>query len=157
MRKFLNKYESVIIVNPNLKYIGDIKDKIINIIDSLNVESFEDLGNRELAYHIKGEEEGHFIKIDFYARNEIIDVLERYFRINSDILKYITLKTQETIQDKGEFDNSLYKILDIYTEYNWENQPLDTDEVDRLAELLKTKLNLLNGNITEEEYYNSFE
>lgn len=156
MRKFLNKYESIIIVNPKAKYIGDIKVKVVNIINSLNVESFEDLGNKKLAYNVKGEEEGRFIKVEFYARNGIVDVLERYFRINSDILKYVTIKTQEAIQDKGEFDNSLYEILDIYTEYNWENEPLDTDEVDRLAELLKIKLNLLNGNITEEEYYNSF-
>lgn len=156
MRKFLNKYESIIIVNPKLKYIGDIKDKIINIIDSLNVESFEDLGNKKLAYNVKGEEKGHYIKIDFYARNGIVDVLERYFRINYDILKYITVKVQEEIQDSKELDDFLYEILDIYTEYNWENEPLDTDEVNRLAELLKRKLNFFNGNITEEEYYNSF-
>lgn len=157
MRKFLNKYESVIIVNPKVKYIGDIKEKILKIIGDLNIEIFEDLGNRRLPYHIQGEEEGHYIRIDFYAKNGIVDVLERYFRINSDILKYMTIKTQEAIKDNKELDNFLYEILDIYTEYNWENEPLDTDEVDRLAELLKTKLNFLNGNITEEEYYNSFE
>lgn len=156
-KEFCNKYETVIIVNPKIKYIGDIKERILKIIGDLNVEIFEDLGNRYLAYEIQGEKEGHYIRIDFYAKNGIVDVLERYFRINSDILKYLTVKTQETIQDKGEFDNSLYEILDIYTEYNWENEPLDADEVDRLVELLKIKLNLLNGNITEEEYYNLFE
>lgn len=156
-KEFCNKYEAIIIVNPKIKYIGDIKEKILKIIGDLNIEIFEDLGNRRLPYEIQEEKEGHYIRIAFYAKNGIVNVLERYFRINSDIFKYLTEKTQEAIQDKGEFDNSLYKILDIYTEYNWENEPLDTDEVDRLVELLKIKLNLLNGNITEEEYYNSFE
>ena len=27
-KMFLNKYENIIIVNPELKYIGDIKEKI---------------------------------------------------------------------------------------------------------------------------------
>lgn len=152
-KEFYNKYETVIIVNPKIKYIGDIKEKILKIIGDLNVEIFEDLGNRDLAYEIQGEKKGHYIRIEYYAKEDkIIKNLERYFRINSDILKYMTIKTQEAIQDKGEFDNSLYEILDIYTEYNWENEPLDTDEVDRLVELLKIKLNLINGNITTEEY-----
>lgn len=152
-KEFCNKYETVIRVNPKIKYIGDIKERILKIIGDLNVEIFEDLGNRHLAYEIQGEKEGHYIRIEYYAKeDEIIKNLERYFRINSDILKYMTIKTQEAIQDKGEFDNSLYEILDIYTEYNWENEPLDTDEVDRLVELLKIKLNLINGNITTEEY-----
>lgn len=152
-KEFYNKYETVIIVNPKIKYIGDIKEKILKIIGDLNVEIFEDLGNRNLAYKIQGEEEGHYIRIEYYAKeDEIIKNLERYFRINSDILKYITIRTNEAIQNNTEYDNLLYDILDVYTDNNWENEPLDEDEIDSLVEFLKLKLNLINGNITEEEY-----
>ena len=152
-KEFCNKYETVIIVNPKIKYIGDIKEKILKIIGDLNVEIFEDLGNRNLAYEIQGEKEGHYIRIEYYAKeNEIIKNLERYFKINSDILKYITIRTNEAIQNDTEYDNLLYDILDIYTDNNWENEPLDEDEIDSLVEILKLKLNLINGNITEEEY-----
>ena len=152
-KEFCNKYETIIIVNPKIKYIGDIKEKILKIIGDLNIETFEDLGNRDLAYEIQGEKEGHYIRIEYYAKeDEIIKNLERYFRINSDILKYITIRTNEAIQNNTKYDNLLYDILDVYTDNNWENEPLDEDEIDSLVEFLKLKLNLINGNITAEEY-----
>lgn len=51
-----------------------------------------------------------------------------------------------------QFEKPLYKILNIYTEKEWINEPLDSDEVDILIEHLRNQLNLINGNITNEEY-----
>ena len=152
-KEFYNKYETVIIVNPKIKYIGDIKERILKIIGDLNVEIFEDLGNRDLAYEIQGEKEGHYIRIEYYTKeDEVIKNLERYFKINTDILKYITIRTKEAIQNDTRYYNLLYDILDVYTDNNWENEPLDKDEIDSLVEFLKLKLNLINGNINTEEY-----
>lgn len=157
-KMFLNKYENIIIVNPELKYIGDIKEKILNIVGEFYIDSFEDMGNRKLAYKIQEAETGHYIKTEFYAKDyEIIKELERYFRINDDILKYVTIKTEEGIKDNQEYDEALYEILDEYTNENWENEPLDSDEIDRLTEFLRAKLNLINGNITQEEYNKLFD
>ena len=76
-RKILNKYESIIIVNPELKYIGDIKGKILNTLGIFNVDSFEDMGIKNLAYEIQGTKSGHYIKIEFYAKDHTkIDKLE---------------------------------------------------------------------------------
>ena len=50
------------------------------------------------------------------------------------------------------FEDELIKILDEYTEQEWQDEPLDGDEVDILVEHLRNRLNLLNGNITKEEY-----
>lgn len=152
-KNFLNKYESMIIINPELKYIGDIKEKILNILGEFYVDSFEDMGNKELAYEIQKNKIGHYIKIEFYAINHTkIDELERYFRINDDILKFITIIIREGAKDDMEYNNYLYEILDIYTDSSWGDEPLDEDEVDKLIELLRLKLNLINGNITQEEY-----
>lgn len=61
------------------------------------------------------------------------------------------------IKDNQEYDEALYEILDEYTNENWENETLDGDEVDRLTEFLRAKLNLINGNITQEEYNKLFD
>ena len=152
-KMFLNKYESIIIVNPELKYIGDIKEKIFNILGEFYIDSFEDMGNKKLPYKIQEAETGHYIKTEFYAKDlKIINELEKYFRINDDVLKYITIKIKEGIKDNQEYDKALYDILDTYTENSWGDEPLDGDEVDRLTEILRAKLNLINGNITQEEY-----
>ena len=51
-----------------------------------------------------------------------------------------------------EYEKELIDILNTYSEFTWEEEPLDGDEVDRLVEHLRNQLNLINGNITQEEY-----
>lgn len=51
-----------------------------------------------------------------------------------------------------EYEKELIDILNTYSKFTWEEEPLDGDEVDRLVEHLRNKLNLINGNITREEY-----
>lgn len=146
-----NKYESVLMINPELNYIGDIKDKITSIVDT-DIIAIEDLGIKQLACNIGKINKGHYIRIEFYG-DKYVKELERYFQINSDILKYITIETKDNhCCDIYEYNKQLYEILDIYTENSWEDEPLNRDEVDRLTELLRVKLYLINGNITQEEY-----
>lgn len=47
------------------------------------------------------------------------------------------------------------QLLPIIEEYKGsadENEPLDGDEVDDLCKIIKAKINLHEGNITQEEY-----
>ena len=47
---------------------------------------------------------------------------------------------------KFEYNNDLISILDKYTKGDWRIEPLDGDEVDKLTEEIRTKLNEINGN-----------
>ena len=51
-----------------------------------------------------------------------------------------------------EFGKELRNILDIYTDKEWRDEPLDSDEVNILVEHLRNQLDLINGNITNDEY-----
>lgn len=51
-----------------------------------------------------------------------------------------------------EFEKQLIEILDIYTDKEWADEPLDENEVNDLLSVLEKQLNLINGNITEKEY-----
>lgn len=51
-----------------------------------------------------------------------------------------------------EFGKQLIEILDIYTDKEWTDEPLDENEVNDLLKILEKQLNLINGNITEKEY-----
>ena len=55
------------------------------------------------------------------------------------------------------FSDKLVEILDVYTTGDFDNEPLDGDEVDTLAEIVKLQLNLINGNITNSEYESQIE
>ena len=64
----MNKYESVVIINPNLEAEG-IKALIAKISDLINsngtVSSVEELGKRKLAYEIKKLNEGYYVVLKF--------------------------------------------------------------------------------------------
>jgi hypothetical protein len=50
-----------------------------------------------------------------------------------------------------EYEDELYSILNKYAD-DWEKEPLDGDEVEKLINHLRNQLNLINGNITTDEY-----
>lgn len=50
-------------------------------------------------------------------------------------------------------ENWIEQLLPIIEEYkDGDDEPLDGDDVDNLCRIIKAKINLQEGNITEEEY-----
>ena len=94
----MNKYESVVIVNPNLEE-ESIKAVINKFSDLMNtdgkVNSVEELGKRKLAYEIKKQKEGFYIVFKFEANPTLISELERNYRIADEVIKFIVVKEEE--------------------------------------------------------------
>ncbi len=94
----MNKYESVIIIKPNLED-EEIEGIITEITDLINqdgkVTAIDKLGTKKLAYEIKKCKEGYYITFDFEVRSEFVVELERHYRINENIIKFITLKKED--------------------------------------------------------------
>ena len=93
----MNKYESIIIVNPNLDDAGlkALKDKFTGLInENGKVESVENMGKKRLAYEIKKQKEGTYILFNFEAKPDSIKELERVYRITDDIMKFIVVKKE---------------------------------------------------------------
>ena len=90
----MNKYESVIIINPSLEEQG-IKDVITKFTDLINsdgkVENVDEMGRRKLAYEIKKQSEGYYVVYTFEANPEFITELERIYRITDSVMKFITM------------------------------------------------------------------
>ena len=95
----MNKYESVIIINPSLDEQG-IKDVITKFTDLINnnngkVENVDEMGKRKLAYEIKKQQEGIYEIINFESNPEAIAELERIYRITDSIMKFITIRKED--------------------------------------------------------------
>lgn len=58
--------------------------------------------------------------------------------------------------NKTWLDLTLLETLAEYKDSS-ENEPLDIDEVERLVNIIRLKLNLHEGNITQEEYDNQID
>ena len=93
----MNKYESVIIVNPNLEE-ESVKNLIKKFSDLINtdgtVASVEEMGKRKLAYEIKKQKEGFYIVFKFEAKPELISELERNYKITDEVMKFIVIKEE---------------------------------------------------------------
>ena len=95
----MNKYESVIIMNPNInkeetsKAISSIKNKIG---EYGKITKEVEIGLRKLAYEIKKNETGYYLSYEFEVdeekKQDAIREIERFYRITDEIIKFITVK-----------------------------------------------------------------
>ena len=94
----MNKYESVIIINPSVDDEGmkALINKYTEIINNDGkVESVDELGKRRLAYEIAKNKEGFYTVFNFEAKPELIAELERNYRIDDSVMKFITVKKED--------------------------------------------------------------
>ena len=91
----MNKYESVVIINPNVEENG-LKALIERFSALINtdgkVEQVNELGKKKLAYEIKKNKEGYYIVFEFEAKPSLIAELERNYRITDEVIKFIVVK-----------------------------------------------------------------
>ena len=94
----MNKYESVIIIKPSLDEEA-VKAEITKYTDLINkngkVESAEELGKKKLAYEVKKNKEGYYVVFTFEAKPDSIDELERIYRIDDSVIKFIVVRKEE--------------------------------------------------------------
>ena len=94
----MNKYESVVIINPNLEAesIKALIEKFSNLINTDGkVVSVEELGKKKLSYEIKKQKEGYYVIFKFEANPALISELERNYRITDAVMKDIVIKEEE--------------------------------------------------------------
>ena len=94
----MNKYESVIIVNPNIDEAGlkALEEKFTGLInENGKVESVENMGKKRLAYEIKKFKEGTYMLFNFESNPDSIKELERVYRITDDVIKFIVVRKED--------------------------------------------------------------
>ncbi len=91
----MNKYESVMIVNPTVEE-DKLKELVKKFTDLINtngkVEKVDELGKKKLAYEIKKFDEGFYFVFYFDAEPTLIAELERNYRITDEVIKYLDIK-----------------------------------------------------------------
>ena len=91
----MNKYESVVIINPGVEENGmkELIQKFSSLINSDGkVENVNELGKKRLTYEIAKQKEGYYIVIDFEANPSLIAELERIYRITDNVMKFIVVR-----------------------------------------------------------------
>ena len=91
----MNKYESVVIINPNVEENGlkALIEKFSTLINTDGkVEQVNELGKKKLAYENNKNKERNYIVFEFEAKPSLIAELERNYRITDEVIKFIVVK-----------------------------------------------------------------
>ena len=96
----MRRYETIFIVRPNAAE-NDIEtaiNKTVSIIegDGGAIIRIDKWGLKKLAYLIKKESQGYYVYIDYAGVPASVSEIERIFRIDDRILKYLTVKLADT-------------------------------------------------------------
>lgn len=95
----MNKYEVMYIIKPTVETEARtaLIEKFSAIITDNNgtVESVEEMGMKKLAYEINYITEGYYVLVNFAADANLPAELERNFRINENVIRYLVIKKED--------------------------------------------------------------
>jgi small subunit ribosomal protein S6 len=99
----MSLYEHVVITRPDIsttqveEFVQNLATKIENMGGS--VEGAEYWGLRNLAYRMKKNRKAHYSLLKINALPATIHEIERQHRINEDILRYLSIRVDEFLDE----------------------------------------------------------
>lgn len=95
----MNLYETILILDPSLEENAaeKIVEKVKGIISKHSGEILktENWGKRRLAYTIKKQNKGLYVLITFKAVPDVLEELDRLFKVSDQFLKTLTIKLEK--------------------------------------------------------------
>jgi small subunit ribosomal protein S6 len=91
----MRRYETIIITDPDLS--AEQRDPLLQrVADVVNqgdgyLALTDEWGARKLAYEIRKKDRGYYIRFDFCGTGAVVSEMERFFRIDDRVLKYMTV------------------------------------------------------------------
>ena len=134
----MNKYEAVIILNPNLStkvddFLKDF-DKLLKD-NSFSIVKTEDIGRRQLAYSINNHNKGHYIIFNLEGDPSKLLEIETKIKYNESIIRHLFLVVKEhSSEDSSLFTESKNKKPETINE----DVKVESKEI-KADELAKTK------------------
>lgn len=97
----MRRYETIFILRPDLgeatqkeaikRFEGFIASSGGDLIDT------EEWGFRELAYRIKGEQRGFYVRLDYGGSGATMNEVERNLKLSDNILRYISVLASDNV------------------------------------------------------------
>ena len=98
----MRRYETIFILRPDLG--ESIQKESIrrfeNIVRTNGGETIEtdEWGFRELAYHIKGERRGYYVRLDYGGNGATMNEIERNLKLSDSVLRYLSVLVDRDIE-----------------------------------------------------------
>ena len=101
----MRRYEILFIVSPDnsdedLKAVATKFQDVVTGMDGV-VKSYDEQGNKRLAYSVKKQNKGCYVLMDFVGSADIVAEIERNMRLDDRVLKYLTLKLADEVDPES--------------------------------------------------------
>ena len=131
----MRTYQTVVVIDSLLKSeeIDAIIEKVLRIINNNGgkIVSIDRWEKKRLAYEIKRRQYGYYVEVIFEAPANLVKILERDYRLDENVLRYLTivldkkamayLEKQKSIEKEDSIKEEIPEIEKIIEE-------LDEDE-----------------------------
>jgi small subunit ribosomal protein S6 len=101
----MRRYESVWVVDGDLpdEEVKAAIDKFTRIITAQGgtLVDVDEWGRKKLAYKIKSATRGYYVLADFAGMPETVKELERNYRIDDRIIRYLTVKKSDKVNQEA--------------------------------------------------------
>ncbi|MEN8134771.1 MAG: 30S ribosomal protein S6 [Thermodesulfobacteriota bacterium] len=95
----MRRYETIVILKPSLGEAENqaIIDRATGTIEEFagSIVKIDKWGLRKTAYPIMKETQGYYVYIQYAGQPAAVDEMERVFRIDDKVMKYLTVKLQD--------------------------------------------------------------
>ncbi|MFZ5811687.1 MAG: 30S ribosomal protein S6 [Thermodesulfobacteriota bacterium] len=97
----MRKYETLLLFSPELasENLQEILETLKGVIEREQGSSLtlDDWGMRDLAYMVRKQTRGHYVRLEYALPPAGVAELERIVRITDGILKFVTVKLADKI------------------------------------------------------------
>ena len=91
----MRRYETFIILDPDLaaEQRAPVIERVKEIMAQMGgfLVRIDEWGSRKMAYTIRKKERGFYVRFDYCGSGRMVNEMERFFRIDERILKYMTV------------------------------------------------------------------
>ena len=97
----MRRYETIFIVDPDLS--EEERSPLFERLKPLflQLDGFlvmvDEWGSQNLAYEIKKKKRGYYVRLDYCGAGPLVNEIERFFRIDDRVLKYMTVLLEEDV------------------------------------------------------------
>ncbi len=91
----MRRYETIFIIDNDLseEERSPIFERLKDLVHQYNglLVMVDEWGGKKLAYEIKKKARGYYVRLDYCGLGILVNEIERFFRIDDRILKYMTV------------------------------------------------------------------